>query len=294
MVTICEVGPRDGLQNQERVFSVQERADLIVALSDAGLRHIEAVSFVNPKRVPQMADAEAVLDRLPALTGVTLSGLVMNERGVRRALATRLTELRFVIVASETFSRRNQNATPEENLAQFATTAQLVQGSGIRLVGVIGASYGCPFEGRVDPRRVADIAGALVQSGAEEVIFADTIGVASPSDLKRAADCYLPRLEGRPFGVHLHNTRNTGYANALTAVELGARVLDTAIGGLGGCPFAPRATGNIATEDVNYLLTREGMDTGLDHDQLSAIAEELDHMLPGKVTGQLSKAGLPA
>lgn len=293
MVTICEVGPRDGLQNLDRIFTPCERAELICGLAGAGLTHIEAVSFVNPKRVPQMADAEEVLDLLPELPGVELSGLVLNGKGVERALNTRLTELRFVIVASETFSMRNQNATVAEGLAQFAAAAKQVSGSGIRLVGVIGTAYGCPFEGNIATDKVAEITERLVQDGADEVIFADTVGVGSPVDIRRIGDACLPKLGSVPFGVHLHNTRNTGYANVIEAVQLGARVLDSSIAGLGGCPFAPKATGNIATEDLDYLLSREGMATGLDHEALAALVEDLRAKLPGKVTGQLAAAGWP-
>lgn len=290
-VTICEVGPRDGLQNLARLFSVDERAHLIAGLAAAGLRQIEAVSMVNPARVPQMAGAEDVLAALPPLTDVQLSALVLNRKGAERALATRAAELRFAVVASDTFCRRNQGMGSDDSVAAFAAVAPLVRDAGRRLTGVIATAYGCPFEGEVPPARVAEMAGALVAAGADQIVLADTIGVAAPRDIGRVHDACRDALGGLPWGVHLHNTRNTGYANVIAALERGATIVDAAIGGLGGCPFAPRATGNIATEDVHYLLAREGIETGLDHDRLAALVEWLALRVPDKITGQLARAG---
>lgn len=293
MVRICEVGPRDGLQNQKRIFTPEERAQLIIRLAEAGLRQIEAVSFVNPQRVPQMAGAEEVLSMLPALEGVLLSGLVLNVRGAERALRTRVDELRFAVVASETFSRRNQNATVAQSIDNFARVAEMTRTAGRRITGIVAAAYGCPFEGRVSTETVADIVTKMCAHGADEVLFADTIGVAVPADIRRVAQACIPLLDGRPFGVHLHNTRNTGYACAVEAVRQGANVLDSSIGGLGGCPFAPRATGNIATEDLNYLLVREMDASPLDHARLSEIVDLLSEALPGQISGQLARSGWP-
>lgn len=290
-VTICEVGPRDGLQNLPRLFSVQERAHLIAELAAAGLRQIEAVSMVNPARVPQMADAEAVLEALPPLPAVQLSALVLNRRGAERALATGVRELRFAVVASDTFCRRNQNMGSDDSLAAFAAVAPMVGQAGRQLTGVIATAYGCPFEGEIAPARIAQMAEALRRAGADRIVLADTIGVAAPRDIARVHDACRDALDGIAWGVHLHNTRNTGYANLMTALERGAGIIDASIGGLGGCPFAPRATGNIATEDVNYLLHREGIDTGLDHDRLALLVEWLAERVPDKITGQLTRAG---
>mgnify|MGYP000845528175 FL=1 len=290
-VTICEVGPRDGLQNLPRLFSVQERAHLIAELAAAGLRQIEAVSMVNPARVPQMADAEAVLDALPPLPAVQLSALVLNRRGAERALATGVRELRFAVVASDTFCRRNQNMGSDDSLAAFAAVAPMVGQAGRQLTGVIATAYGCPFEGEIAPARIAQMAEALRRAGADRIVLADTIGVAAPRDIARVHDACRDALDGIAWGVHLHNTRNTGYANLMTALERGAGIIDASIGGLGGCPFAPRATGNIATEDVHYLLHREGIDTGLDHDRLALLVEWLAERVPDKITGQLARAG---
>jgi isopropylmalate/homocitrate/citramalate synthase len=293
MFRICDVGPRDGLQNLSRVYSTDDRKDLIERLAAADVRHIEAVSFVHPARVPQMADAEEVLDKLPELDGVLLSGLVLNAKGTERALRTRLGEIRFAAIASETFSQRNQNATVNDSLTAFSRTADLVAGSRKRLVGCIGTAFGCPFEGWVPEEEVARIVRHMVRDGAEEIILADTIGVAAPADIRRVVSACLPELKGKPFGVHLHNTRNTGYACAIQAIALGATILDSSIGGLGGCPFAPRATGNIATEDLDYLLTREGISTGLDHMALAEVVGWLKDRLEVKLSGQLADAGWP-
>ncbi len=290
-VTICEVGTRDGLQNLSRMFSIEERAHMITELAAAGLRQIEAVSMVNPTRVPQMAGAEAVLQALSPLPAVQLSALVLNRRGVERALATRVSELRFAVVASDTFCRRNQNMGSDDSVAAFAAVAPMVGQAGRSLTGVIATAYGCPFEGEIAPARVAQMAEALRAAGADQIVLADTIGVAAPRDIARVYDACRDTLEGIPWGVHLHNTRNTGYANLLVALERGASIVDAAIGGLGGCPFAPRATGNIATEDVHYLLDREGIDTGLDHDRLAALVDWLAERVPDKITGQLARAG---
>ncbi|MFC0199019.1 hydroxymethylglutaryl-CoA lyase [Paracoccus rhizosphaerae] len=291
MVTICEVGPRDGLQNLSKIFSVAEKIRLITGLAQAGLRSIEAVSMVNSARVPQMAGAEEVLEGLPDLPGVHLSALALNLRGAQRALATRVQGLRFAVVASDTFCQRNQGMSSDDSLAEFARAADVARAAGRDIVAVIATAYGCPFEGAVAPTRVADMTRSLVDAGAEQVILADTIGVAVPGDIRRVHDAVAPVLEGRPWGVHLHNTRNTGYANLSVALDLGAEVVDASIGGLGGCPFAPRATGNVATEDVNYLMQREGISTGLDHAMLSNLVDWLAQQVPDKITGQLSRAG---
>ena len=291
MLRLCDVGPRDGLQNIPRQFSVEEKIHLICELAAAGVGHIEAVSMVNPARVPQMAGAEDVLAGLPELPGVTLSALVLNRRGAERALATRVDEIRYAVVASDTFCKRNQNMTTEESLADFAATAELVRGSGRGYVAVIATAYGCPFEGEIAPDRVAEMTGRVIDAGAQEVIFADTIGVAAPSDIRRVYEACAPELGDLPWGVHFHNTRNTGYANLLEAVALGASVVDASIGGLGGCPFAPRATGNVATEDVNYLLSRQGLTTGLDHGRLATIVAWLEERVSDKITGQVARAG---
>jgi isopropylmalate/homocitrate/citramalate synthase len=288
---LCEVGPRDGLQTLAEPFSVAERIALIDALARCGLRRIEAVSFVNPARVPQMAEPEAVLAGIARPPGVAFAGLVMNARGVERALACALDEVRFVLVASETFSHRNQGAGIADTVAALAAAAPAVRAAGRQVTAVIGASFGCPFEGEVPAARVVDLARAAVAAGADAVVLADTIGVGVPAQVRALAQALAPVLGGRPLGVHLHNTRNTGYANALVAVESGVQVIDTAAGGLGGCPFAPRATGNIATEDTAWMLDRSGHATGVDMAALLAVSEGLQQRVPGAHTGALLRAG---
>ncbi|TKW64934.1 MAG: hydroxymethylglutaryl-CoA lyase [Paracoccus denitrificans] len=291
-VTICDVGPRDGLQNLSRQFTVDEKHHLVSGLAAAGLRSIEAVSMVNPARVPQMAGAEELLSGLPELPDVTLSALALNLKGVKRALATRVSEIRFAVVASDEFCKRNQNMTSDESLAEFVAAAAVVNEDERQMTGVVATAYGCPFEGEISPSRVADLSAGMIEGGANEIIFADTIGVATPSGIKQVWRAVRETLGDVRWGVHLHNTRNTGYANLLTALDCGASIVDSSIGGLGGCPFAPRATGNIATEDVHYLLEREGIATGLDHERLAALVGWLEERVPDKITGQLARAGM--
>lgn len=290
-LSICEVGPRDGLQNQSRHYDAKARAWLVSDLAAAGLKHIEAVSFANPKLVPQMAEPERVLDLIKAGDDVRLAGLAMNLRGVTQALATRLHEVRYVVVASETFSRRNQNATIAETVARFGEATSAVRSAGKTMTVVVAASFGCPFEGEVPAGRVAELVGQLIEFNPDEIVLADTIGVGVPRQVEELAGLIRPLVGSRRFGFHFHNTRNTGYANAWAAISAGATVLDSSIGGLGGCPFAPGATGNIATEDLAYLLERSGVATGVDVDRLVAIAAGLRVDMPGAVTAQIGPAG---
>jgi hydroxymethylglutaryl-CoA lyase/(R)-citramalyl-CoA lyase len=287
-VTICDVGPRDGLQNQERTLAPEVRAELVNRLADAGLRRIEAVSFVSPKLVPQMAGAEEVVAGIERRDGVVYAGLALNERGYERLAAAGLDEAHFAFAATESFNRRNQNATVEESLAAAERIAERAREDGVRATVTIGVAFGCPFEGYVDPGRVADLAERLASSF-DEVVFADTVGVAVPREVKALLG--RARLPGTMIGVHLHNTRNTGYANALAALEAGATVLDASVGGIGGCPFAPRATGNIGTEDLVYILHGEGIETGIDLEALIGVAEWLESVLQRQLEGYVYRAG---
>ena len=287
-VTICEVGPRDGLQNQPRTLAPEIRAELVNRLAEAGLRRIEAVSFVNPKLVPQMAGAEEVVVGLERRDGVVYAGLALNERGYDRLAAARLDEVHFAFAATETFNQRNQNAAVEESVAAAERIADRARADGIRATVTIGVAFGCPFEGPVDPGRVADLAERLAPS-VDEVVFADTIGVAVPRQVRDVIG--RAHVPGTTVGAHLHNTRNTGYANALAAVEAGATVLDASVGGIGGCPFAPRATGNIGTEDLVYVLHGEGIETGIDLEALIGVAEWLEGVLERPLEGYVYRAG---
>lgn len=289
-VTICDVGPRDGLQNDAVVLEPRVRAELVDRLAAAGLPRIEAVSFVNPARVPQMAGAEEVVAAIQPEEGVTYAGLVLNERGYDRFATTTLTEAHYAFAVSEEFNRRNAGASTEDSVVAGERVVERAGADGVRVTVTLGTSFGCPFEGAIDPGRVLELAARLVAGGADEVVFADTVGVGVPRQVRHLVGEGVKL--GVPVGVHLHNTRSTGYANALVAVESGATVLDASVGGIGGCPFAPRATGNIATEDLVYLLHGEGIETGIDLDRLVEVAVWLEGALGRPLEGQVYKAGV--
>lgn len=280
---ICEVGPRDGLQNESEALPPQVRAELIHRLGSTGLTRIETVSFVRPDTVPQMADAETVLELASRRPEIVYSGLVLNARGLERFLASSLDEAHLVIAVSDTFSERNTNSTVAEALAFAVDALAELERADRSTTVAIAVAFGCPFEGHIDPGRVSDLAERLAAAGAQEVSLADTIGVAAPREVKRLV-ARLARL-GVRVGVHLHNTRNSGYANAVAALEAGASTLDSSIGGIGGCPFAPQASGNIATEDLVYILERDGVDTGIDLDALNATARWLEAQLKRPLPG---------
>jgi hydroxymethylglutaryl-CoA lyase/(R)-citramalyl-CoA lyase len=288
-VTVCEVGPRDGLQNEPDVLPPTVRAELVERLASAGLGEIEVASFVDPRRVPQMAGAEELVKTLERKPNVVYAGLALNERGYERLLATSLDEVRFAFGATDSFNRRNQNASVEESLEKALGIVERARAEGVRSGVTISVAFGCPFEGRVDEGLVVALASRLAESRPDTLLVADTIGVAVPAQARRLVG-RVAEL-GVSVGAHFHNTRNTGYANALAALEAGARVLDSSIGGLGGCPFAPRATGNVATEDLVYLLRGEGVETGIDLDALIAVSEWLEDVLGRRLEGQVYRAG---
>ena len=288
-VTLCDVGPRDGLQNDSTLLEPALRAELVDRLAATGLPRIEVASFVSEARVPQMAGAEAVVGALHRRPGVMYCGLALNERGFERLLTAGLDEVHFSFAASATFNQRNQGSTVADSLAAAGHVVGRARSDGVRSTVTIGTAFGCPFEGVVDPGRVAELAAQVVAADPDEILLADTIGVATPRRVA-ALVTRVARLRS-PVGVHLHNTRNTGYANALAAIEAGATLLDASVGGLGGCPFAPRATGNIATEDLVYLLDGEGVETGVDLDALIGVSEWLEQALGHPLEGQLYRAG---
>ena len=279
-ITLCDVGPRDGLQNEPETLPPAVRAELVERLAAARLPRVEAVSFVRDERVPQMAGAEAVVAAVGRRDGTELSGLVLNARGWERFHACGLDRLNVGFAATESFNRANANASLEEAVAG---TEAILAAADVPATVTISVCFGCPFEGPVDAGVVAELAARF--AGRAEVVLADTIGVATPSRVRA--------LVGRTgaHGFHGHNTRNTGYANALAAVEAGATVLDASVGGLGGCPYAPRATGNVATEDLAYLLEGEGVETGVDPDALVGISEWLERVLGRRLEGYLYRAG---
>lgn len=290
-VEIVEVGPRDGLQSEPGVFPTAAKIEFIERLFDAGLRRIEVSSFVNPKKVPQMADAEAVLSGLRRREGVHFIGLVLNRRGYERAAAAGCNEIGMAVVASDTFNRRNQGVSTDESIAAWREIAREANAAGLRPTITIGASFGCPFEGEVPVERVIDIARRVAEAGPYEIAFADTIGVGVPAQVAEVFGRARDALPGIRLRGHFHNTRNTGLANAYAAVKEGAVTLDASAGGIGGCPFAPAATGNIPTEDLVYLLERSGIATGVDLDRLLATGEWLQQTLGRTVPGMLLKAG---
>ncbi len=291
-IDICEVGPRDGLQSEARHWSVDERIELIERLARTGVRTIEAASFVDPRRVPQMAGAEEVMNGITRRAGVRYAGLALNMRGVERALRAGVSEVRCAVVASETFNQRNNGCSTHDTLSQFATIAAEVKAAGVHLSMGVAAAFGCPFEGAVDAQRVVALVQRLAEMGADDLWLADTIGAASPRQVRELFGGVRTALGAEvALGGHFHNTRNGGYANAIAALEEGAAFLDSSIGGIGGCPFAPRATGNIATEDLCHLLGNMGVATGTDLEQLIAIAQWTESMIGGTVPGMVMKAG---
>jgi hydroxymethylglutaryl-CoA lyase/(R)-citramalyl-CoA lyase len=278
-VTICDVGPRDGLQNESETLPTATRAELVNRIAAAGVPRVEAASFVRADAVPQMAGAEEVVAAIERRKGTEYSGLALNEKGYERLAAAGLDRVNFTLAATESFSRRNANQSLDE--AQ-AAAVQVIERSQLPVTLTISVAFGCPFEGKVDPGVVASIAGRFPSA---EIVLADTIGVATP----RQVSGLVERTGAR--GAHLHNTRNTGYANAIAALDAGATLLDASAGGLGGCPYAPRATGNIATEDLVYLLEGEGIETGIDVDRLVATSEWLEGVLGRRLEGQVYRAG---
>jgi isopropylmalate/homocitrate/citramalate synthase len=285
---IREVGPRDGLQNEQDVLPVETRVELVRRLAAAGLKRIEAASFVNPERVPQMAGAEEIAAALEP-DGVVYVGLALNERGYDRLRETGLGEVSFALAATESFSQRNAGTSVEDAAAAAERVVARAREDGIRSSVTISVAFGCPFEGPVDPDRVVAIAERLAAVEPDELVLADTIGVATPTQSRTLVE-RVAQL-GKPVGGHFHNTRNTGYANAYAALEGGVSMLDASVGGLGGCPFAPKATGNVATEDLVYLLDGEGVDTGVDLERLIDVSQWLEELLGRQLEGYVYRAG---
>jgi hydroxymethylglutaryl-CoA lyase/(R)-citramalyl-CoA lyase len=282
-LTLCDVGPRDGLQNEPETLEPAARAELVNRLAAAGLPRVEAASFVRADRVPQMAGAEEVAAAIERREGTEYSGLVLNAKGYERFAASELDRVNVTLGATESFNRRNGEMSRDEALAQVQT---ILAAASEPTTVTISVAFGCPFEGEVDEGEVAALA---VRLAADEIVLADTIGVAAPAQVRRLIE--RVRELGKRTGFHGHNTRNTGYANALAALEAGAEVLDASIGGLGGCPYAPLASGNVATEDLVYLLEREGIPTGIDLDALVEISTWLEGVFGRKLEGQVYRAG---
>ncbi|MFL1428426.1 MULTISPECIES: hydroxymethylglutaryl-CoA lyase [unclassified Nocardiopsis] len=290
-VEIVEVGPRDGLQNEARVLSVEDRIAMIDRAADAGVRRIEAVSFVNPKRVPQMAGAEEIMKGVRRTPGVSHIGLVLNRRGLDRAVEAAVSEVNVAVPATDGFSVRNQGSTVDEMLDALADIDRALEGTGIPLSVTVSTAFGCPFDGEVSTERVVEVVRRIADTSAVEIALADTIGVGVPRQVTELVGAVAAVAGERALRCHFHNTRNTGYANAWAAVEAGVRVLDSSVGGFGGCPFAPAATGNIATEDLLYLLHRSGLHTGVSLSGAAALGDWTGERLGKEPPAYLGRAG---
>lgn len=290
-IELVEVGPRDGLQNESLIVSTTDKVMLVERAVAAGIRRIEVASFVNPRRVPQMADAEAVIAALPDWNDVTTIGLVLNLRGAERALTTKVRELGAVAVASDSFAMRNQGQTSVESIQAASDIIALAKAAGRSAQVTIGAAFGCPFDGFVDQDHVVAMAVELAKAGPREIALADTIGVAVPTEVTALVTKVRAALPGMSIRCHFHNTRNTGLANVWAAVEAGAATIDASLGGLGGCPFAPGAAGNVPTEDVQYLLARSGVSTGVNLASLIEANHWLTAVMDKPLPSMVARAG---
>lgn len=296
-VEILEVGPRDGLQNEKVVFSTEDKLKMINSTLDAGIKRIEVASFVHPGRVPQMADAEAVIAGLPDNKDVTYIGLVLNKRGLLRAFATRengargIDEAGCVAIASDTFAEKNQGQTLKSSVEITKDMIKMAKDEGMSAQATISASFGCPFEGRVDQATVVAMAEDIAEAGPREIAIADTIGVGSPLRVAELFTKLRERIPDMPLRAHFHNTRNTGLANAWAAYQAGATTLDASVAGLGGCPFAPKATGNIGTEDLLYLLEESDVATDVSLEKMIETANWVETVLGRTPPAMVSQAG---
>ncbi len=291
-VSIIEVGPRDGLQSEPEVLSTAVKIEFITRALDAGIRRLEVSSFVHPKRVPQMADAEDVIRGLPARQGVTYIGLVLNRKGFERAQATGIHEIGMAVVASDTYNQRNQGVPTSESVKAWIDIARAAKAAGIRANVMISSAFGCPFEGEIPVARVLELVDQVMEGDPIELGFADSIGVAVPTQVTDLLGAVMARVPGVPIRCHFHNTRNTGIANAQAALAVGVASLDASIGGIGGCPFAPAATGNIPTDDLLYMLDRSGIHTGISLEKIIATSLWLQEQLGRSTPAMLPKAGI--
>ncbi len=291
-VTVCDVGPRDGLQNESTPIATADKVRLVNELLAAGVPEVEVSSFVSPKWVPQMADAEEIFAAIERPAGARLIGLVPNEHGYARARAAGVDRVELVIMASETFQKKNVNMTVEQGLRACAAIARQAASDGIEVGLALGTSWGCPYEGHIDPARVIDLANAAIDSGVHTVSFADTTGMADPLHVDALLRLARRTIPLDRIACHFHNTRNAGFANVLAALGQGVARFDSSLAGLGGCPFAPRATGNIGTEDLVHMLHGMGIHTGIDLAQLLETSAWMESVVGHVLPAQVSKAGL--
>ena len=291
-ISILEVGPRDGLQSEPEILPTEVKKEFITRTIDAGIKQIEVTSFVHPKKVPQMADAEKLVESLPENDDVTYIGLIMNQRGFERARDCGIDEVGMVIVSTDTYNMKNQNVVTQESIDNWLSIAAEAKSAGIRTSVVIACSFGCPYEGEIDPEHIASIAEQVLEGKPDVLGLADSVGVAVPSQIKKTFSLVKELAPSIPLRTHLHNTRNTGLANAAAAVEAGVSIIDASTGGIGGCPFAPRATGNIPTDDLLYMLDRSGVETGVDLRQVVKTTDWLEEQLGRAVPAMVPKAGI--
>ena len=291
-IEIIDVAPRDGLQSQPKLVDTNTKIELVKRLIEAGVGRIEVVSFVNPNRVPQMADAEEVIKLLPKRDDVTYIGLVLNMRGFERAVKSKIDEINCVVVASDTFNQRNQGVTTEQTMQSIEEIAIQSKSAELTCGVTISAAFGCPFEGEVPVSRVVELAKRLINMGVDEIALADTIGAAGPSDVSKVIRSVREVSGDTTLRCHFHNTRNTGVANVYAAIMEGVRKFDASCGGVGGCPFAPSATGNVATEDLLYMIHRMGFETGISIEGVMETAKWLEGSLETQLPAMVTKAGL--
>ena len=291
-VSILEVGPRDGLQSEPEILPTEIKKEFITRTINAGIKNIEVTSFVHPKKVPQMADAEKLVESLPDRDDVTYIGLIMNQRGFERARDCGIDEVGMVIVSTDTYNMKNQNVVTQQSIDNWLDIASSAKSAGIRTSVVIACSFGCPYEGEVDPEHVASIAEQILKGEPDVIGLADSVGVAVPNQVKTTFALIKDLAPTIPLRTHLHNTRNTGLANAAAAVEAGVTIIDASTGGIGGCPFAPKATGNIPTDDLLYMLDRSGIQTGVNLKEIVKTTDWLENQLGRSVPAMVPKAGI--
>ena len=291
-VSLLEVGPRDGLQSEPKILPTDVKRDFIIKTMDAGIKQIEVTSFVHPKKVPQMADAEKLVETLPDRDDVSYIGLIMNQRGFERARDCGIDEVGMVIVSTDTYNMKNQNVVTQESIDNWLRIASDAKSAGIRTNVIIACSFGCPYEGEVDPENIASIAEKVLEGEPNILGLADSVGVAVPNQVKKTFSLIKELAPNIPLRTHLHNTRNTGLANAAAAIEAGVTIIDASTGGIGGCPFAPKATGNIPMDDLLYMLDRSGIETGVNLKQIVSTSEWLEEKLEHSVPAMVPKAGI--
>ena len=291
-VSILEVGPRDGLQSEPEILPTEIKKEFITRTINAGIKNIEVTSFVHPKKVPQMADAEKLVESLPDRDDVTYIGLIMNQRGFERARDCGIDEVGMVIVSTDTYNIKNQNVVTQQSIDNWLDIASSAKSAGIRTSVVIACSFGCPYEGEVDPEHIASIAEQILKGEPDVLGLADSVGVAVPNQIKTTFSLIKDLAPTIPLRTHLHNTRNTGLANAAAAVEAGVSIIDASTGGIGGCPFAPKATGNIPTDDLLYMLDRSGIETGVNLKEIVKTTNWLENQLGRSVPAMVPKAGI--